>query len=1055
MSRLRPKLAALLGAGLATTAAVTLAASPVHAAPIVTVQVIGINDFHGRLAPNPGNREGGAAVLAGAVKQLRAAEPNTVFAAAGDLIGATTFDSFIAQDKPTIDALNAAGLDVSAVGNHELDMGYDDLVDRVMAPESGANPYGGAGWEYIAANLKKSSNPTEQVDEIAESWYDDFGDIRVGFVGAVTEDLPSLVSPAGIADLAVADIVDSVSDAADDLTTTDGADIVVLLIHEGAANTSLEATTDTSTAWGAIVDGVGANPNFDAIISGHTHLAYNHALADFHGRTLPFPVVSAGQYGMNLNQLLFSVDDATDTVTGITQNIIALTNTDGTPAYPADATTEAIVAAAADNAEVLGAVPLGYVAGPFMRGVAADGSESRGAESTIGNLVAEVHRWATSAPENGAAEIAFMNPGGIRADMTGASYPAQLTYRDAATVQPFANTLVNMDMTGAQIKQVLEEQWQRDGEGNVPPRAFLRLGVSAGFEYTYDPSRPEGDRITGMWLNNAAILAGTTYSVTANSFLAAGGDNFRGFQSASDTTDTGKIDLAAMVDYMAQFPTADAALEVSYDQRAIGVSFPPGSGPFYPGGPVDIEVSSLTWSGAADQKDSQVVVRMGNRVMGTFPIDNTIGDAKFDEYGTASVSILLSTGAAPGNHVLTLETDNTFTSTVVPITLQATVPGVDPVAPSRLLDTRIGDQFVTVDGEFRGTGPIATRDRIELDVAGRGGVPANAQSVVLNVTAVAPATAGYLTVYPCGTARPNASNVNFVAGQVVPNVVVAKVGTGGRVCVYSSAATDVVVDVNGFVPVGGALTGVDPARLADSRSGQATVDAQQAGGGRLAADAVFEVDVANRGGVPADAAAVFLNVTAVNPAAAGYLTVYPCGTTRPTASNVNYVTGEVVPNAVIAKIGTGGKVCIYTKAATDLVVDVTGFVPAGGALAALSPARLLDTRTGAQFVTVDNQHQGGGPIAADGVYELTVAGRGGATAPAAVFLNVTAVNPAAAGYITVWDCDGERPTASNVNYLAGEVAANAVLAEVNADGEVCFYTKAATDLVVDVNAFVP
>ena len=171
------------------------------------------------------------------MKQLRGENPNTVFAAAGDLIGASTFESFIQNDKPTIDALNEAGLEVSAVGNHEFDPGYDDLVDRVMAPyDATTNPEGGAEWQYIAANVR--SRARRLARRCPSTWFKDFGGVQVGFVGAVTEDLPALVRPDGIADIEVTDIVDAVNATADALEA-DGADVIVLARPRGCGHTTL------------------------------------------------------------------------------------------------------------------------------------------------------------------------------------------------------------------------------------------------------------------------------------------------------------------------------------------------------------------------------------------------------------------------------------------------------------------------------------------------------------------------------------------------------------------------------------------------------------------------------------------------------------------------------------------------------------------------------------------------------------------------------------------------------------------------------------------------
>ena len=204
---------------------------------------------------------------------------------------------------------------------------------------------------------------------------------------------------------------------------------------------------------------------------------------------------------------------------------------------------------------------------------------------------------------------------------------------------------------------------------------------------------------------------------------------------------------------------------------------------------------------------------------------------------------------------------------------------------------------------------------------------------MLNVTAVQPDGPGYLTVYPCGAPRPLASNVNFKTGDVVPNAVLAKIGEQGSVCVYTNAAVDLHRRHQRLRPRLGARWAVWCRRWAlDSRPGGATVDGQYSGIGRQPAEAVVRVPVAGRGGVPTDAAAVMLNVTAVQPDGPGYLTVYPCGAPRPLASNVNFKTGDVVPNAVLAKIGAQGSVCVYTNAAVDLIVDINGYVPAGGSL---------------------------------------------------------------------------------------------------------------------------
>lgn len=640
----------------------------------VDIQILGTNDFHGRLSNNtsaPFPNEAGAAVLAGAVKQLRGENPNTVFAAAGDLIGASTFESFIQKDKPTIDALNAAGLEVSAVGNHEFDQGYDDLLKRVMAPYNATtNPFGGAEWKYLGANVTKPGAPASEL--LDPSWVKEMNGVKVGFIGAVTEHLDELVSPAGIAGVQISDVVAATNAEADALKAA-GVDVIVLLVHEGAPTTTCATMDDDPTSdFGSIITGV--NDKVDAIVSGHTHLAYNCSfpVAGWAGRPVTErPVVSAGQYGVNLNKLVFTVDNGTGQVQAKTQTLLPLEDATGAAQYPVDPATKAVVDAAIATAGPLGAVPLGDLAAPFNRGKLSNGTtENRGQESTLGNLVAEVQRWATPATVGG-AQIAFMNPGGLRADMvgTGTDYPRTLSYRQAADVQPFANTLVNLDLTGSQIKAVLEQQWQPAGAA----RPFLRLGISTGFTYTYDPDAAQGSRITEMRLNGQPLGLGTTYAVTANSFLAAGGDNFNGFSSGTNKQDTGVTDLQAMVDYLAEFAgDDDPPLQPDYTQRSVGVDFPAGAPSTYaPGAHVLFNLSSLAFSTAPDKKDTQVAVSLNGQALGTFPVDNTIGTAILDEYGTASVDVVVPASASPGANRLDIVGVQTGTKASVPFTVVA------------------------------------------------------------------------------------------------------------------------------------------------------------------------------------------------------------------------------------------------------------------------------------------------------------------------------------------------------------------------------------------------
>ncbi len=644
-------------------------AAPVEAAAAsTTVQILGINDFHGRLLPDAASSNAGAAVLGGAVDALEAEYPNTVFAAAGDLIGASTFESFVAKDKPTIDVLNAMGLDVSAVGNHEFDQGYDDLTQRVMAPyDPITNPYGGATWQYIGANVRyiDSGDPA-----LPETWTVAFGDIEVGFIGAVTDETPSLVSPDGVAGLMFEKEYIAANRSADVLEAA-GADLIVLLVHEGAPTSAYADAVDTSNDFGEMLANL--SPEIDAVISGHTHLAYDHRVPvpewAAEGRAVTSrPVVSAGQYGMYLDRLLFTFDES-GSVTGLETSIVNLYG-----AFPADAEIAGIVTAAVADASVLGAAVLGQIDAPLYRARTATGTpgSTRGAESTLGNAVADIQLWSTR--ELG-AQVAFMNPGGLRADLLGvaagnaAAYPSDVTYAQAALVQPFANTLVTLDLTGTQIKEVLEQQWQPAGSS----RPFLRLGTSSGFTYTYDPAAPAGSRILDVRIDGELIEADQVVKVVVNSFLAAGGDNFTAFRGGANKADSGRIDLNAQVDYLA----ANGSLPVDFSQHAVGVTGLT-SRALVTGDTVTLDVSSLLMTGATDLKDKRVTVYLGDKRIGRYTVTNTLPTDLYDEHGTAHVSFRIPT-SAKGATTLTIVGDTTGTVATLDVTV--TKKPKDPKPP--------------------------------------------------------------------------------------------------------------------------------------------------------------------------------------------------------------------------------------------------------------------------------------------------------------------------------------------------------------------------------------
>ena len=385
-------------------------------------------------------------------------------------------------------------------------------------------------------------------------------------------------------------------------------------------------------------------------------------------------------------------------------------------------------------------------------------------------------------------------------------------------------------------------------------------------------------------------------------------------------------------------------------------------------------------------------------------------------------------------------------ATAVVVALAATTALV-PVGPAVA-------SSATVDGRSAGEGVREAGSVLELDVTGRGGSGADASAVSLNLTATETGGAGFATVYPCGSPRPAASTINYGPGATIANGIIAKVGAGGKVCIYTHARAHLIVDIDGFFPAASEYRALTPARLLDTRAGQTTIDGRDVGGGARGSGSIYELDVTGRGGTASNAAAVIVNLTATETAAPGFATVFPCGSALPGASTINYGRGTTIANSVVTKVGSGGKVCVYTHARSHFVVDVTGYFPAGSDYRPLRPARLLDTRPGS--ATVDGRSAGSGVREAGSVLELDVAGRGGAgTGASAVSLNVTATETGGAGFATVYPCGSSRPAASTISYGPGATIANGILAKVGSGGKVCIFTHARAHLIVDVNGFFP
>lgn len=377
------------------------------------------------------------------------------------------------------------------------------------------------------------------------------------------------------------------------------------------------------------------------------------------------------------------------------------------------------------------------------------------------------------------------------------------------------------------------------------------------------------------------------------------------------------------------------------------------------------------------------------------------------------------------------------------------------VTPARLLDTR--PTGVTVDDVGARGGQVAAGSTTRVKVTGRAGVSPGAGSSIVNVTAIRPVGVGYFTVFPCSETPPNASSLNFSAGDNLGNEIVAQLNDAGEFCIFSSVASHIAVDVVGYLPAGTAYGPVTPARLLDTRPVGETVDGQAQKIGRVSGGEQIKLLVADRAiignidSLPDSVETVIVNVTAIRPDSVGFIAVHPCLSPLPDSSSLNYTTGISRGNEIVAPLSNDGSICLFSSASTDLAVDIVGFLPGGASLSGVTPARLLDTRVNGK--TLDGVSQGGGPPAAGTLTRVRVTGRADVPAGArTAMLNITAVNPTGTGFATVWPC-GEQPLASSLNFRAGVNGGNDLIAGLSAEGDICILNSTSTNLTVDVTGY--
>jgi 5'-nucleotidase len=550
------------------------------------IQLLAINDFHGNLEPPSGSsgvltqiddsgeeveiEAGGVEYLATHLDQARKGHDNTATVAAGDMIGGSPFLSAAFHDEPTIDAAEELGMDVSSVGNHEFDEGIDELrrmQEGGCHPDDGCvdpdKPYDGADFPYLGANVV---NKDTGLPELPPVWVKNFGKgVKVGFIGMTLEGTGNIVSKEGIKDLEFKDEVKT-ANFYTKLLQLAGVKSIVVLLHEGGLPASGAYNYDCNSPGpgdgisGPIVD-IASNldPQIDAVISGHTHQAYNCTIPDPDGQ--PRLVTSGSSFGRLFTEINMTYDKKSRNIvrTSMEAENRAVTR-DVTP----DPDQTELIEQYSELAEPIANEQVGYIAEDILN------APSRDKESPMGDLIADTQLAATADADTGGAQLALMNPGGVRADLTYAQFGSEgdgvVTYGEVFTVQPFNNNLVTMDLTGEQIVTALQQQFTGDNS-----EENLMLQPSAGFTYTVDSSASGADKVVAdsVELDGEALDPAASYRVTVNSFLSDGGDGFAVFADGQNKL-VGGLDIDALKAWFAENSSeSDPAEAPSADRVTI------------------------------------------------------------------------------------------------------------------------------------------------------------------------------------------------------------------------------------------------------------------------------------------------------------------------------------------------------------------------------------------------------------------------------------------------------------------------------------------------------
>ena len=567
--------ACALLAGCGTAAPSARAPVPEH----IDITLIGFNDLHGNLEPPRMAHTvqtaagpvavpaGGMAYFASAIAALKARNPHHAVVSAGDMVGASPLVSSLFLDEPTIEAVNAMHIDFNAVGNHEFDRGWRELLrlqqggcEKFTAREPCqiSQPFAGARFGFLAANTVRVEDGRTLLPATGIKRFTQGGaTVTLGVIGLTLRGTPTMVSPAGVAGLRFEDEAATANALVPQLKAQ-GADVIAVVIHEGGHTTAGVQETSCAGLSGDIVPILERlDPAIDVVVSGHTHQAY---VCDYGtvNPAKPFLLTSAGQYGTLVTDIALRVDTRTRRVVRkAARNVIVqgeafagsqgrVEMTAAVPSFTADPAVQAIIDRYRAAAVPLAQRPVGQAAGALRRVL------TPSFESALGNLIADAQLHATRAPEQGGAQLSFMNPGGLRADLV-PDAQGLVRYGQLYAVQPFGNQLVVKTLTGAQIRAVLEQQFASGSNTVQRPRV---LSVSSGFSYRFDLSRPPGERISDMVLNGAPLQADAPVRVVMSSYLDSGGDNFTVLAEGSDRV-VGALDVDALEAYFrAQSPVA-------------------------------------------------------------------------------------------------------------------------------------------------------------------------------------------------------------------------------------------------------------------------------------------------------------------------------------------------------------------------------------------------------------------------------------------------------------------------------------------------------------------